>query len=419
MSAWTYDSSTESNLMKVKYGKLQEKQFNKKNILFGRSKKAQDFVGSQIEFPVEQSIGGGVSAGSLPTANRNKHGKAIITSKKLYGATSVDRESMKASKTSEGAFVQFTKHSVKTLTQSFNRNLERQMVRGDASGSGALITGVATDSVVTGAGTSGSPYVISFDTASTYFPAEFECIEEGDILNAGTETTELEVVAVSVTAASGYATGTISVVGTSALLADDAAATATAFEEALYMQKSKDNEIIGVAGVLSATSGSLYNIAVGRRWQAYRKNASAALSTDLLNDAVMNLKRQCGEAPNLIMMSYHQYIAYLDLLEDAKVFNIPARDKKFTVSYSAIEYISPDGVIPVVPSRFMDSDKIYLLNDSKIKLHLRPGGFEWFDEDGTVFLRNASSDEYDARYGGYGQYFINPHFQAEIYNVTV
>ena len=60
MTTWTYDCSTESNLMKVKYGKLQEKQFNKKNIIYARAKKVESFVGSQIEFPVEQSIGGGV-----------------------------------------------------------------------------------------------------------------------------------------------------------------------------------------------------------------------------------------------------------------------------------------------------------------------------------------------------------------------
>ena len=125
MSTWTYDQSTESNLMKVKYGKLIDKQFNQENVVFGRMKKNMNFVGSQIERPVIQSIGGGVSAGSLPTANRNKTAKAIITSKKVYATVSVDRESMKAAKTDEGAFVRFTKHPVQIAVRSFNRNLER------------------------------------------------------------------------------------------------------------------------------------------------------------------------------------------------------------------------------------------------------------------------------------------------------
>ena len=57
--SWTYDSSTESNLMKVKYERLIEKQFNKSNPLFGRLKKKTDFVGSQKEIAIVQSIGGG------------------------------------------------------------------------------------------------------------------------------------------------------------------------------------------------------------------------------------------------------------------------------------------------------------------------------------------------------------------------
>ena len=118
--------------------------------------------------------------------------------------------------------------------------------------------------------------------------------------------------------------------------------------------------------------------------------------------------------------SYHQYIKLLNLLEDQKVYNLPARDAKFKgqISFSAIEYISPDGKIPVVPSRFMDSDEIFFLNDNHLELHCRPGGFEWFDEDGTVFLRE-STDSYEARYGGYAEMFANPHFHGRLHTLAV
>jgi hypothetical protein len=83
MSSWTYTASNEANLMKIKYAKLIEKQFNMENVIFGRIKKTQNFVGSQADYPVVQSIGGGVGAGSLPTANENKISKASLTTKKL------------------------------------------------------------------------------------------------------------------------------------------------------------------------------------------------------------------------------------------------------------------------------------------------------------------------------------------------
>ena len=124
MSAWTYSASNEANLMKIKYGKLIVKQFNQDAVILGRLKKMEDFVGKQIDRPVIQSIGGGVGAGSLPTANENKIAKASLSSpKKLYAVVSIDRETMKAAKTDEGAYVRMTKFPVQIAVKSFNRNL--------------------------------------------------------------------------------------------------------------------------------------------------------------------------------------------------------------------------------------------------------------------------------------------------------
>lgn len=417
MSTWTYSASTESNLMKVKYGKLIEKQFNMENVLFGRMKKMNDFVGSQIERPVVQSIGGGVGSGSLPTASENKHGKATITSKKLYAVTSIDRESMKAAKSDEGSFVRFTSYPVKIASKSFNRNLERMFTRGDISGSGAIISGHATNSVnVSGAGSSGSPYIITFDGSGIYNSASLEGFEEGDLVNINTEVTNLEVSAVAPSATG----GTVSLVGTSVALAADSGSNVFEAADKIYIQGSKDNECIGLEGVLSATSSTLYGISVGRRWQSVQKDASAGpITTDLMNEVVINLKKQCGESPKFILSSYKQFRKLLDLLEDQKRYALPARDKKFkaTISFAGVEYMSADGAIPVFASRYVDDDKMYFLNDDHIELHLRPGGFEWFDEDGTVFLRE-SSDSYEARYGGYGELFVNPHFQGYLHNLA-
>ena len=49
MASWTYTATDEANLMKIKYGKLIEKQFNMDNVLFARIKKKQDFVGSTLK----------------------------------------------------------------------------------------------------------------------------------------------------------------------------------------------------------------------------------------------------------------------------------------------------------------------------------------------------------------------------------
>lgn len=416
-TTWTYDQSTEKELLKVVYGRVIENQFNKENVIYGRAKKKNNFVGSQLEEVVIQSIGGGVSAGTLATASRNKHAKAILKRKKLYARTEIDRESMKVAKTSLGSFKDMTKHSVAMTVASFNRNLERQMTRGGANGEGVLVSGDAGNTAISGTGTEADPYVISLDAASTYFPAHFETVEEGDLIVIDTETTELEVIAVDVSVVGGYATGTLSCIGTSAIAAANAPLT-----ENIYMQKSKDEEITGIQGVLEATSGTLYNIPVGRRWKAYQKDATAQpLSTDLLNDVIINVKRQSGKAPTLLLVSYHQYVQLLNLLEDQKRYDLPTRNKdlKGQFSFSALAYEGPNGTIPIMSSRFMDSDKVFALNDDMISFHCAPGGLEWFDEDGTVFLRKADIDAYEARYGGYAQLYVNPHFQGIITNLAV
>jgi hypothetical protein len=124
----------------------------------------------------------------------------------------------------------------------------------------------------------------------------------------------------------------------------------------------------------------------------------------------------------MILSSYKQYEKYLNLLEDQKRYpqQKEIKGRKAGVSFSGIEIASPDGgSIPMFVSRFVPADEMFFLNSNHLELHLRPGGFEWFDEDGRVFLRNSTLDQYDARYGGYGQTFFNPHFQGYLHSLAV
>jgi hypothetical protein len=81
------------------------------------------------------------------------------------------------------------------------------------------------------------------------------------------------------------------------------------------------------------------------------------------------------------------------------------------ISFNGIEFMSTSGPIGVFPERFCEDDRMYFLNDNHIHIHHRPD-FGWFDDDGTVFLRKASADQYEARYGGYFQIYINPCFHG-------
>ena len=189
------------------------------------------------------------------------------------------------------------------------------------------------------------------------------------------------------------------------------------------MQGSKDNDPEGLKGICDATSGTKYNISVARRWKSHQKDAGAsAISTDLLNDMMLNVKKKSGKSPNLIITSFKQYEKILNLLEDQKRFTVPTRaglksKSGADISFSGVEFMSVDGPVGIFPERFCEDDRVYFLNDNQIHIHHRPD-FGWFDDDGTVFLRKSDSDAYEARYGGYLQIYINPCFHGVLTNLA-
>ncbi len=403
MSTWKYDQSTESNLLKRTYGKHIDMQFNEDNILFARANKKNDFEGDSFRMPVEQSIGGGVSSGSLGQSSRNKNLECVLTTKDLYATVTIDRKSMKLAKSDKGSFVRFTKYPVKTAIRSFNRNLERMMTLNDINGVGTL----GTVTAVSGAGTTVDPYVLTLTAGDVA-----EAFEEGDVLHLNTDSADsdsVEVISVDVD------TLEISVVGSPSAVP---AATHT-----VHMQKSRGNELAGLYGVLTATSGLYNGIDISeRRWRATQDAAGgAAISVARINKVLVKLIKTCGEKPTLALSSFEQYQALLDLHEDQKTYNLPAKSAKYKeqISFEGIEIMTAKGRIPVMPSRFVPKDTIMFINDDKMYLKCTKGGFEWFDEDGTVFLREQDQDAYGARYGGYVAFHINPHFQAIITGLAV
>jgi hypothetical protein len=181
------------------------------------------------------------------------------------------------------------------------------------------------------------------------------------------------------------------------------------------MQNSKDNDPQGIKGILDASSGSLYGIPVDRRWQASAQvdALGAGITTDMMNNDVLEIERKCGKVPNLIITSFTQYRKILNILEDKKYYSVSPRsaDLKGHISFRGLEFMSSAGPIPIFPERFVDSDRVYYLNDNFMCLKHRPD-FGWFDDDGTVFLREASADSYSARYGGYWEFYMPPTFHG-------
>ena len=412
--ATQFSLSTATNLFKINYYKKSENVYNSANVLQGRVKKKYDFTGKNRFIATPMSFAGGVGAAVLPQPGVANYSDALIYSKKVYATCQIDREAMKASSDDQGAFVRATKEVVQKCVESYMRNASRILFN---DGTGILGRGAGTGDNVAGAGTSGSPYVVQIPLAS-WNEANWEerdlvqvvtGISDSPTTGAGgaMEATLLEIVAVD------PSTRKISLVGTSSRLGTLTTADPLAATDAIVMQGSYMADPMGLKGIVDTASGSLYNIAVSRRWSANVKDVSGqGLITDMMNELMLETERKSGKAPNMIVTSYTQYRKLLNLLEDHKRYQLPARSSelKGMISFSGIEFMSTRGPIGVFADRFCDADRMYFLNDESIEVHHRPG-FGWFDDDGTVFLR-TSGDAYEARYGGYYENYITPSFQA-------
>ena len=413
MSSERLFSLDEANkLFKIKYEKLSENVYNSANVLLGRVKKSYDFVGEKIQITIPSSFSGGVGSGTLPKANTALYQRAELTAKKMYAVVEIDRETIKAALKDEGSFVRATKEVVKKAVESFMRNMSRTLFN---DGSGLLGisagNGVEVDKDPDVAGNDATEVTIS---EASFKEANFE---ERDLVNLGTGTTAIEILEVDPEAKK------IVLKGTSLGVVDGTQ---------IYMQGSRNNDPEGLKGVLKSEAEfaadsvtSKYTVPVGRRWSAgHSENAeSAAISTDMLNKVMLNIKKKCGKSPNLIVCSFKQYEKILNLLEDQKRYSVNTRaglksKSGADISFSGVEFMSIDGPIGIFPERFIEDDRIYLLNDSHIHIKHRPD-FGWFDDDGTVFLRKPSADAYEARYGGYLQTYINPCFHGVIHNLSV
>ncbi len=406
MSAFSI--TAQSALFKTKFGKLSENAYNSANPILGTIKKQYDFVGEDMKVAVPTYFAGGVGSGTLPTANPASAVKATIQAKRVYATTEIEREALKASSSDEGAFVEAMKWNVQKTVEAYNRNASRIMF-GD--GTGALGTTTAADFTdVTGTTFAVGDTASAVITSASWVEGHWE---EGDYVNVGTAADVLEVISVT------PSTRTIvfeKISGTTDFTTGGAGTS-----KIIYMQNSKDNDPEGLKGVLDATSSTKYGVSIARRFQATQIAAGGAgVSTDIMNELISKIMYKSGKAPKLIVTSYTQMRKIKNFLEDQKVYMIDPRasELKGKVSWSGIEYMANGAKLAIIEDRMCPDDRMYALNTDFITSYHRPG-FGWFDDDGTVFLRQTNSDAYGARYGGYYQNYIIPSFHGVVTGLAI
>lgn len=378
-----------ANFFKTVYGKKADATYNMTYPFLSRVKKSDNFIGKDFVGAVQIGRSGSVSAGSLPDVNTANIGKLILSRKKTYASYVVDRETLVAGVADQGSFEDSQNFIIKSTIDSYTRNIQR------------ICFGNGTLGTIDTATPAGTTHTLVITTAS-WKEGNWE---EGDFVNVASSTDRFLVDTVT------PSTRTV-------VITNQTGTYVPLTTEVVYMQKSKDAEPTGMESVLTATSGSLYGIDVQRRWKAYSKNASAAISEALLVEAVLEMQKATGEAPTAIYMSYYQMNKYLSVLSKPIYELTTSKSGEYVASYSALKILTPVSAkpIPIFADRFIKDSEVWLLNEPRIEMRRAPK-HGWFTEDG-LFNRVQGRDEYEARYGGYWELYAQPSYQGYIYGLS-
>lgn len=399
-----------SALFKRTYGEYGDNLYGSgsEDVLESQIPKKFDFTGSEHRFPVKIGFGGGTGYGTLPAANSSKNVDVVLTRKKAYARMNLDRETIIASRGKEGAFKEATQEETLGKLKSFNRT-QACALYNDGTGILGQFTAAPT-------GTAAAPILSIINTGTYRFRQAF--FEEGDYVQIYASGVTLQTSLFEITA--------VDVASRAVTLARlDGSVDLTAIGAGTHnvvLQNSNSAAPMGLLGVCTFASSTLYSVTFARRWSPYTKTLATAqlLTVDLLNEAILQMDQRCGEAPNLIILSTVQMQKFLSLLEDKKRYSSTTVESKpnklnskATVSFTGIEYMGPRGVIPLMSSRYVRDDQVFLVNTNKMfRKHAEK--FGWFDEDRTVLMRMQNDDAYEARYGGYYENYFNPLFQGVI-----
>ena len=401
----TYNLSTAQGVFKTKYLRMSRDMYNSDNAILAKCKRNDSFVGEDALISVPTSFGGGRGSGVIPRPNATNYARMRLNAKKLYAIIEIDNEAIKASQTDEGAFVRLSREPVKRGVQSWQANLSRMLFNdattSSAVGNGALGTFSGNQTLV-----SPNVYDCTILTTGTT-PWKQANFETKDYVNVNSDSALFEVT--NVTPAT-RAVRLSQVDGATLALSSIGAGT-----HVIYMQNSKGNDATGLKGVLLATSGALYQINVGYRWQAPYQNTAVnvGITPDLLNEGMLTVKYAFGETPDLLATSFVQYRKLLNQLEDQKRYMIvESRNDgpRGKFSFSALEFMSDVGPVPVIAERFVEDDTLYFLNSDFIEFHARPDG-GWVEDPtmgGSIFRMSPTNDTWQARYAVYGEWAITP-----------
>lgn len=329
----------------------------KANPFLARIKKStSDVYGKEVRKLMKYGVNGGISAGTetgdLPKSCNLLDVQFVSTLKNLYGQIEISDKALRASKHSDGAFVDLLNDQMQSLINSATFNFGR-MLFGD--GTGLLAT------------------IKEIDDNDRVVVDDMSGIFEGMIIDIYQE---------DGTIAEGGYHANVSVVDREAkLLYIDGPGVDPSLLSGgmkIYLQGSKDCEMSGLKAIFGDTQ-KIYG--VYRNFSSalypYKKTDVGEISESVIQTAIDKIEENCGSKVNFIICSWGVKRA---LSKYYRQFNVMLQTKEFDGGFTATSFNG----IPVVADRFCPEGTMYLLNTDDFKIH-QLCDWQWLEgEDGKV-----------------------------------
>lgn len=321
-----------------------------------------DVCGKEVRKAVSFGLNGGIGAGDedgeLPTPNSGEFMQFVSPLKNLFGQICISDKAIRASADGKGAFTDLLNHELQSLLEASKFNLGR-MLYGDGTGRLTKIGAKIAD----------------------YFPVD-KCnnIVEGmvvDIVSPLSETLATGLIISEVD----RATKTIrfKVLPTCEIVTGSN----------LFIQGSFKKEIIGIEGIF--TNDTLYGIDRTKRASLFPriKKLNGLIDDIIIQEAIDTLEINSNSTVDYISCAADTKYAYQEYLNQYK------RNVDIMELEGGYKSLSFNG-IPLVYDRFVDDEKMYLLNSKSLKLHQLCDWRFLETENGKILRQNQNAASYSA-----------------------
>ncbi|MDE7453955.1 MAG: phage major capsid protein [Clostridia bacterium] len=349
-------------------------------------KNSANVSGKDVKLTVLRGYAGGIVSGAedadLPAPHKNRYAAISVPLKNLYGTIEISDKALRASRDSEGAFINLLNAEMEGLVNSAKASFQR-MLHGDGSGKLCAIVKKISNTEV------------QVDDVKEYFAGML--VDCSNAMGLFAESSK------------GVMISGVDMANSTVIF--ETAVTSSLEGGYMYVHASKDRELTGLSAIFDSGTIYGYDKSTDKYFAPYKVDCNHKLTESVLSDVLDHMEERYNSKINFILCSYKTRKLIASLLDaNRRVVNtIDARTGYGSVTVNDV---------PVYADKYCPDDRILFLNTDDFGLY-QLCDWEWLeDEDGKILKQVAGKAAYSATLVKYAELICRkPCGQAMLYNV--